>query len=270
MPAARLLLAVLTVLALATPVFAVQELPVNLLPDVRAQLVAERKLKGLIDEWALTAFDVTFTARPGLALTAPDQVKVALDGFTIAFAPAWYARYKAFYDETVKQPWGAESIGRGLAYARTGPLRLVATLIDAKGQPLVATHVWHTRAPARWAPVEQHLFGLEGERPLAPAPPDLRQAWSPPPGEDPYVVVTPAAAKAARRIRIGAVPGGKWPVELTDPLVATPKTKPVPASARPSASGSGPGGPSAAPSGLSAPTLPSPRVAPPRRELRGN
>ncbi len=256
--------------SLAVPAHAAQEVPVDLRPDAGAQLAAERTMKSLLDEWTATAFDVQFQARSEVDLAAPGRVKVRLDGFAIGFNADWYRRYKAFHDGLVKQPFGQETLDHALAYCRQGDGRLRATMLDGAGKVLWAAPVTHTRAPSHYAPVEAHLFAPPVRRALPAGPPDLRQLWPPPPGEVPYLLAPPDAARTAKRIRLGDMVGRRWPVDLRDPLAPPP---PPPPASPPVAPGGAPvppggvpapaGGAPLPPGGTAVPAGAAPRLAPP-------
>jgi hypothetical protein len=235
---------------------AAQEQDVQLQLDLKPAIEDEKQLKALLDEWATAAFDVSYTPRPELDPAAPGLVRVRLDGFAIAFNTAWYARYKAAHDALVAKPHGAAALGRAAAYARQGDERLRATLLDAAGKVLHTDHIFNTRAPSHFPPVEQHFFPPGLLRPLPDAPPSLVQLTSLPPGESPYVMVPARALPNVKRIRVGDMTDRRWPVELRDPLTAPPPPPPRPAGGTP-----GTGAPGAVPPpGGAPPTLKPPKL----------
>ena len=284
---ARLTLAFLTLALLQVPARAAQELPVDLRPDANSPLAADRAMKALLDEWAATAFDVRFQARPEVDLAAPGQVKVRLDGLAIAFNADWYRRYKTFHADLVKRPFGAATLQRALDYCRQGDGRLRATVLDGAGNVLWAGPVTHTRAPSHYAPVEAHLFAPTVRRVLPGTAPDLRQLSVPPPGEPPYLIAPVEAVRAAKRIRLGDMVARRWPVDLRDPLAAPPAPVAPGSAGAPGVPGAAPGtgaapgagqpaagatpagsAPRLAPPALTPSPAPTARVAPPRRVVR--
>ncbi|MEB3329373.1 MAG: hypothetical protein VKQ33_09105 [Candidatus Sericytochromatia bacterium] len=245
---------------------AAQEQDVQLQLDLKPALEDEKRLKGLLDEWGTAAFDVTYTARPELDPAAPGLVRVRLEGFTIAFNPAWYARYKALHDGLVTAPHGPAALSRAAAYARQGDERLKATFLDGAGRVLHADHVFNTRAPSHFPPVEQHLFPPGVLRALPDAPPSLLQVMPLPPGETPYVMVPARIVANVRRIRIGDMADRRWPIDLRDPMTAPPPPPPPPG---PAGNKPGPGGSAAPPPGGAPGALPpagsaAPALKPPK------
>lgn len=207
-------LAVLLWLALAASAQASTTVPVNLRPDLKAQLADEKAFKALIDEWSNPGLDIRFKARADYSLDSQGQVRVYLDAFQASTNPAWYQRFRTFHDQLVKKPYAPEVFRHAEAYCRTGAIFMAADCEGSGGQVLFRGDVHNVLSMSRAPDTQLFFFAHRDRAPMPPKSPPLTYLAHGSPGDGLYVDIPAAIAPAVTRIHLVDRPAAAWPVPL--------------------------------------------------------